>query len=512
MDVLIFYKKGTNREAVFGFFWYNTFMSAVEKMSHWRINFLPRRRLSAEAVFSLAIFFLFLSFAVLAALLSPALWAEWWPVFFALSVLLICRFRMERYFYVFSALVFLRGWTIVLENFSWARGLPWLSGLDAPVADFAFVIFAFVFLGFFIWKRKKIDWQKFWAGKKVFFIVAGAFTPFVLSAALSAIFSPEGGANWQYIFRFPVFAFLAFVAFPVLVLNRASALIGAARVLFFVGLATALFGFSSVFFVNQTEWVRATPYAVLGFAPFGDNHNLLGEIFVAVLPLALYFVIAGREKNQGKPIYLAGLFIMLLAAFFTLSRAAWLSMLVQGTILFYFYRKNIVTWLKGRNQIWLALIGLLFLPIFAYMIFFLNSEISRGSTSSRMAMTEFVLAYFTRTPWLGQGPGTFLPLLGETLIWMQEYGDPLEAHGWPQKILLEQGLMGVFTFVLFLIVLFGVLWRAQKNGGNRFLARVLLVSAAGAVFFQFFNTSYYSGAMWFPIGLAVAAAGLKDGD
>ena len=102
-------------------------------------------------------------------------------------------------------------------------------------------------------------------------------------------------------------------------------------------------------------------------------------------------------------------------------------------------------------------------------------------------------------------------ILGNTKAYVMDYGEPLEAHGFVQKILLEEGLVGLGLFVGFFVYLVIRLGRsALARGGESFLYVMFTCLILGEVIFQLFNTSYFNSVLWLPVGMALAAIGLKD--
>ncbi len=115
---------------------------------------------------------------------------------------------------------------------------------------------------------------------------------------------------------------------------------------------------------------------------------------------------------------------------------------------------------------------------------------------------------FSSHPIIGAGAGTFVERLGEAKDFLEDFGDPLDAHGFVQKILAEEGIVG---FVLFLLLLgrivqtFAAGVRAAESPEARKTLLLFSLAAVGLVVYEIFNTTYWSAKMWLPIGLALAA-------
>ena len=125
---------------------------------------------------------------------------------------------------------------------------------------------------------------------------------------------------------------------------------------------------------------------------------------------------------------------------------------------------------------------------------------------------EISLTYFRYAPWFGMGPGTFYQLMSETEYFIMEYGAPLDSHGFFQKILVEEGIVGLTLFGIFLFALFRRFTRVSLTfkGKEYHLAECLLMMSVGAVVFQIFNTGYFMSTMWMPLGVAFAGFRLLE--
>jgi O-antigen ligase len=98
----------------------------------------------------------------------------------------------------------------------------------------------------------------------------------------------------------------------------------------------------------------------------------------------------------------------------------------------------------------------------------------------------------------------YIPIFESTQDYVQEFGEALESHGFMQKILLEEGMVGLILFLSILLYVLWRLWRVIHQSTNTVLSRMFLVMVVGAMIFQLFNTSYFISVMWMPIGVALA--------
>jgi O-antigen ligase len=187
-----------------------------------------------------------------------------------------------------------------------------------------------------------------------------------------------------------------------------------------------------------------------------------------------------------------------------LSRAGWISVTVQvllGGWLLMPYLKSFLQ-KAGAYLLWGgAVVGMV---IGVYMIFFLRSSVVSSSDTARFTTTEIVWFYAKRSPLWGYGPGMYIPIFESTQDYVQEFGEALESHGFMQKILLEEGMVGLILFLSILLYVLWRLWRVIHQSTNTVLSRMFLVMVVGAMIFQLFNTSYFISVMWMPIGVALA--------
>jgi len=427
-----------------------------------------------------------------------------------LGLLLVVAFifKLELIFYILTTVSFFSGWEISFSKYEWAKNIVYLYSLNAPLGDFiAAILFGLsvvaIFIGYLhpVWKEKKILLKPS--------ILYGLFLVWSLSCALLA-YEHNILESLKYWARSMLFVYAVFVVMPVVLINKLDTIKNILKIWFSVGIITALFGFSSLYFFAQSGWPRVTPYGIAGFAPLGYNHNLIAEMLVVVLPAGLYLLL--KAKNiQLKRWYLFGLVFTTLAALLTLSRAAWITVAMQVAILMTIYFGEIKKQFRkvANLNFYLALTGMVLL---GYMIFFLTSPVVQSSTSSRFAMTDISIFYTNLSPIHGYGPGMFVNLLGSVRDWTQEYGEALDAHGIIQKVMVEDGYVGLLFISLFMFYLFRKLWLAFKMSDDKELYMVLLMSAVGAVVFQLFNTSYFSSVMWLPLGLALSAASFVKKD
>jgi putative inorganic carbon (hco3(-)) transporter len=232
---------------------------------------------------------------------------------------------------------------------------------------------------------------------------------------------------------------------------------------------------------------------------------------VVVLPIGAYLLHEEMRPTARRWFFLGNMLVFV-ATVLTFARSAWIVLLVQCLLTMWLMRDAIARLpiVRFRSHI-AALVATLVLPVFVYMAAISTSTLVAGSNDTRIDLARISWEYFRSRPWLGQGPGTFLSIVADTRVYVIEYGDPLDAHGMFQKIVAEGGIIGLVTWVLLLttLVLYGWHGLRRARGLAEYpLMVALFVAVCGALVYQVFNTSYFSGKLWLPIGLLLIGANI----
>jgi O-antigen ligase len=456
-----------------------------------------------------------LFFAIAATALSGTvlvvLW-QYYPIIVLFALFFFCIFLFSTHpnigLYILVFLGLFHAWQIDLSVYESTRHVPFLSGINAPVVDFFAIVLLFSLFVNFIVKVRSFGFFDKLKKIKLGIILYGLF---LLVAFVSVFFSYNnfieiGAKNF---IRPIFFVFIAYFLAPVLFLHSAKDMQNIFKIWFGAGALIALFGLSSLFVLDHTGWFRVVPYGIKGFAPFGYNHNQIAEVLVILLPAGVLLFAKARQEN--KFFILLGNILIALCAVLTLSRAAWIVLFLQALIFAFFYKEQAVAYFK-KYKILLAGIVLLIAPIIIYMALFLGSSVVDSSNFARVESTKAAVFYATQSPFFGYGPGMFVPLLNETQIYTMDFGEPLDAHGFIQKIIVEQGFLGLILFSAFLLWILFYLYKFAENPMHKQTGIALFAMCAGAVVFQLFNTSYWNSVMWLPLGIAVAGTFTIDLD
>lgn len=432
---------------------------------------------------------------------------------FILLFIIAFLFFWQRALLLWYALVFLGPFTgliLDLNQFGWAKDIPYINHINAPYADFLAL-----FLLALIAARTVVRALsgKFAVSAEIRATGWYFFLPFLFVAFISIVqVDPDSRAGaLKYFLRPILFFYLVWIALPQQIVLNKLALKKSTVIFLATGIIAALMGVVSLFFKEAAFGflTRVTPIGLGSFYPFGWNQNVLAEVLVATAPLAAYFMWRA-EAVRARKWYFVSFAMITATALLTFSRAAWIALAAEGILYMFFYKK--VSWSEFARSSGTAL--LIFSPLILYMVVFIRSPIVISSNATRFDLSGIAWSAFKEHPLLGNGVGSFMPLVGETRVFGLEYGDPLDAHGVLQKLIAEVGLFGTLAFMVFVCWCLTRVWRAwnerSANSASRALLFCLFLSAMGSFVFQLFNTSYYGAHLWLPVGLALTAARLFE--
>lgn len=421
-----------------------------------------------------------------------------------LFVVAVFAFRPQIALVVLALTAFFHGLMIDFSGVPWAREIPGLDTVNAPLVDFVLILIVVALVIAWLLKlpaasAAKLRWR---------FPGAWPYGLFLLSAGVSAllVYDHDVASSWHAWLRPLLFVYLMYVLVPARLLTDHTRFLRLVKVWFGVGIGVAAYGLTSFFMGAPQGWYRAVPFPLWGVTPLGLNHNLLAEPLVAIIPLAFWLASYAVNKKMARW-YRRGAVVMIVVALLTLSRAAWLALAVELAVFCYVHRREVRQWWSRLTpQYIVGIIGALIM-LLGYMGYFLTSSVVSSSSSNRLEVTQVALTFAREAPWFGYGPGTFVDLFNSSYVYTVEYGAALDAHGFVQKILVEEGIFGVIFFVAFLVwVIRALAGRAREN----WFYESLLLMVVGAITFQLFNTSYLNSVMWVPVGVALAGINLKN--
>lgn len=337
------------------------------------------------------------------------------------------------------------------------------------------------------------------------------FFPFILimlANILSSLFSPDLNYSLYYTARWLVFLYFTYILLPYNLITSGKILKRVISALVLGALAVLANGYASLLGQDWHDaFFRLKSIKIFGVYPYDENQNLIAE-FLNVGAF-LIVVLKNLVKEPWVKRLLNILFILTaLGIVLTFSRAGWITLALQIIIyaIFYLRRKK----LRFSDYLLIALSLIIIFSPLVWKMTQLQKE-NTSSTEDRLLLTTISIQALTNRPYLGSGSGEFINLVGENIRFRAKYGEPIDSHGLIQKVAAENGFFGLAVWLFLFACLIKDSYTALKKyqASNPWLLPLFL-AAAGGLFFQLFNTSYYKGKVWLPIAVALAAVRLLD--
>jgi hypothetical protein len=424
----------------------------------------------------------------------------------ALAIALSWRFPYEM-FSIWAPLSYLLGFQISVTTGYYRIGERTLGAtFELSVGELVAVglVIAWALRVLFLWRgRRDRNWKP-WLPLGYTFLALGL-------AHLVTIWSPGQPSAYEvlkFVARYQLFLYLSCVALVVNFVRSKKRLRQVLIGFILLGLFFAANGLFNMVVIGDGGITiqQAQPLPILvALNPLGGNQHSLAETLIMGEGAALAFAaLAAVGSNRRRLSYWAAGF-MACVSILTFSRTAWIVMALQVSILFATVWRE---WFKEHGRE--LLIGfILSLPLLALMIVYSLTHLSLGSLDSRAALTGIAWTFFTGSPWIGVGAGTFADRVAGTYAFVADFGASLDSHGIFQKVAAETGLVG-------LLALFSVLFETARRFAKDYFGRsfaahehlahtYLVVTALGAFAYQVTSTSYWTPRLWIPIALALAA-------
>ncbi len=344
--------------------------------------------------------------------------------------------------------------------------------------------------------------------KEVELPAGGAFLIFFSMALISALNAHSWFGSFWYSVRWILVFYVVYIILPVNIIKDKKILRNVIISFVLSGLTVSLMGIASLF---QQDWhndfVRFRPIGISGIYPIGWNQKQISEILVSAAVLAMglrYWFYKGALKKVVYGLYV--LFIIVLLGSF--SRAAWLIVFLQFIFFLVYYRREYFSNLK-KTLVAAAVFIMLAAPFSYYMTALQESAIGLSSNEHRLLLNDITLKGFAAHPLIGSGSGEFFHLEEESIRYQATGAGLMDAHGIWQKIGAETGILGLAAFVFFVASLIYYVYKKFKETVSirgRSLIIYLALAGASIFMFEFFDTSFYRGKLWFIVGLMLAGA------
>ncbi len=450
-------------------------------------------------------------------------------IFFSIAAIIVVMFSVAMFFVnpillvtipLIAVLAYILYRTPVIGLYITAFLFPYhgvsfkiLGGFNFQIIDAFVVFFIFIILVkyLFTYLFDRINFNK------IKFPVLKVFVLFFFSGLISIINSFDISFSFIYLIRFIAFCYIGYIVLPTNILKDKKEL----QNVIFILLLTSLITEAVQFLYVYKEGFRAdfrgqiSSITFKGIYPFGENHNLLAEVYTVGIFSAMYLFYTAKNMTW-RFVYTMSLMVILVADLFILSRSAFLSVLVATGFLFVIYpfireNKSIKTaaFEMGFRAFSIFVFIIVSLGFYTNFINQTNINEVKSSSDARVDMTKSSVSIFLKNPIIGNGMANFKMLLGDDKEYIKNYYIALDSHGVVQKILVEQGVVGIVTFSVFIIALFVMYFRAIKNISSyddRMALSIVFSIFVAAFFLQLFNTTYYTYRLWMPIGLFIVAS------
>lgn len=404
------------------------------------------------------------------------------------------------------ALVPFLGMTISLPTGALAIGERAFGGsIDVTVAEAAGMVMlaAWGLKVAFLWfRRNDVNWKPWLPLALPMGALVGAHLLSVLSPA-----HPDPLLVLKFSLRPVLWCYLLYVALTVNLVRSRRRLAMVLGVLAATGVFASLMGLLSLGVPDGTGQLlsRARPLSLFGISPLGDNHNLLAEWLAVTIPSTLALAVLAKDARLRRLLGAAAAFQAVIALL-TFARTVWIVLALEAAgLALIVWRERFTQWIRPTL---IALV--LLLPLVAAMTAFSSTALVQSSTSTRIMLTEIALSLWSASPFVGMGAGTFVDRVGATQVFVIEYGAPLDSHGFLQKLLAETGIIGLAALGWLAWEAFRFIRRTRARftvGSTSWrVFGILAVSAFGAFAYQLFNTNYWSGKLWLPLGIVLAAS------
>ena len=426
------------------------------------------------------------------------------PISITIGVILLILSYRATYTSFYLAVFFslFLGLTVSLDTGSLNIGERAFGGsIDIFLGDILFmgVITAWAVKVVLLWfKRRDVNWRPVLPIWKSYATLASAHFISMFSS-----YGPDPVLVGKFVLRPIIFCYVAFIALPANLIRSERRLRAVLGVLTVVGALAALNAYISLLDVDPYAWAvrRAHPIPLFGISLIGDNHNLLAELLMLTAPatLALSYI---AKKARFKSFLILATATQILAGLLTFARSAWIVFAFQSAFLLATIWRPI---LKKYAGVLLGFV-IIMIPLILYQIQFSFSPTAQSSNSTRWMLTEIAWTAFVEHPIIGSGAGTYIWRVGNAGVFLIEFGAPLEAHGFIQKLMAEVGLLGLASYglVLFMAGRYVFVRLKDITGNPQIVCFILTASGAGAVIYQLFNTAYWTSHLWLPIGLMLA--------
>jgi hypothetical protein len=250
---------------------------------------------------------------------------------------------------------------------------------------------------------------------------------------------------------------------------------------------------------------QAQPMPILEVNPLGGNQHSLAETLIVGIGAALAFAALSSPTSDRRKFALAAAGLMFVVAVLTFSRTAWIVLVLEAVVLgATVFREDVSRYRRELTYVLFAAI-----PLVLIMLGYSLTRGAVGSLDARAALSGIAWTFFTGSPLVGVGAGTFVARVTGTYAFIADFGVPLDSHGIIQKVGAEAGVFGLAALAWLVTATTRLAWQAWKKiptgRGDRIAYAILVVTAGASFVYQLTSTSYWTPRLWIPVGLMLAA-------
>ncbi len=235
-------------------------------------------------------------------------------------------------------------------------------------------------------------------------------------------------------------------------------------------------------------------------SPFFNDHTSYGAMLAIVIPVIFGFVVAPDKDSQNIKIFtFIALFILLIAIYFSISRAAWLSIIAALGVYIMMKFRIKLSWVLVSLFI---VVGVLFSfreqiimkmeknkqdssDNFVEHVQSVSNIATDASNLERINRWNSALRLFMDRPIMGWGPGTYqfvyapYQSVADKTIISTNVGNKGTAHSEYLLILSEEGVLGLLSFLAILILIATTSLRLYNEATNMLARKYALLLFLG---------------------------------
>lgn len=237
-------------------------------------------------------------------------------------------------------------------------------------------------------------------------------------------------------------------------------------------------------------------------SPFFNDHTSYGAMLAMAIPIIFGLAISSDKRSQNTRLFtFIALFILLIAIYFSISRAAWLSIIAAlGVYVMMKFR------IKLSFVLTIAIIGFAIIFSFREQIIMKMEKNKQDSSDNFMEHVQSAsniatdasnlerinrwnsaIKLFMDRPLVGWGPGTYqfvyapYQSVSDKTIISTNVGNKGTAHSEYLLILSEEGVLGLVSFLVILILVATTSVRIYKTAQNKLAKKYALLLFLGLI-------------------------------